>query len=352
MSPGSAPSTIERPGLGVDEPQVHLGAGQVVDAAQRAAEGVVGPEPQSRSRGDPHHRGDAPEGVGVLLTGGCVLRDLHGRNVPQPLRSRTWSRPRSDTRVTPSSAMVRDHVVLQDVSGSLHPPLSARHEAVEVGPAHEGRPRAARNGGDDVGAGQDPAVDVDLGAVPDRVDHLWQHLQGCGGAVQLASSVVGDDHRIGAGRDDGAGVVDRLDALDDQRAVPGGPQPRQVGHGQGRVEHPSHEVSHRPLEPVERGELQRLGGHQVEPPPRVQGTLGQGPHGQRRREGQAVSHVAQARTGDWCVHREDDGLEAGLLGPRDEVTSRTTVAPQVQLEPATPLRRRGREAFDGGRAQR
>ena len=37
---------VERPGLRVDEPQVDLLARQVVDAAQHAAERVVGPEPQ------------------------------------------------------------------------------------------------------------------------------------------------------------------------------------------------------------------------------------------------------------------------------------------------------------------
>ena len=41
---------VERAGLRVDEAQVDLLAGQVGDAAQRAAEGVLGPQPQRRAR--------------------------------------------------------------------------------------------------------------------------------------------------------------------------------------------------------------------------------------------------------------------------------------------------------------
>ena len=74
---------VERAGLRVDEPQVDLRAGQVVDAAQRAAERVVGPQPQGGAGLDPHRRGGAAEGVGVLLAGRRVLDDVHRRKLPQ-----------------------------------------------------------------------------------------------------------------------------------------------------------------------------------------------------------------------------------------------------------------------------
>ena len=48
---------VERSGLRVDEPEVDLGARQVVDAAQCTAEGVLGPEPKRRTRLDAHGRG-------------------------------------------------------------------------------------------------------------------------------------------------------------------------------------------------------------------------------------------------------------------------------------------------------
>ena len=84
---------VERSGLRVDEAQVDLLAGQVVDAAQHAAEGVVGPQPQRRARPDPHHRGDAAERVGVLLAGRRVLDDVHPSEITSAPRRRTWSRP-------------------------------------------------------------------------------------------------------------------------------------------------------------------------------------------------------------------------------------------------------------------
>ena len=68
---------VERAGLRVDEAQVDLVAGQVVDAAQRAAERVVGPQPQRGAGLDPHRRGGAAEGEGVLLAGRRVLDDVH-----------------------------------------------------------------------------------------------------------------------------------------------------------------------------------------------------------------------------------------------------------------------------------
>ena len=48
--PGLGALDVERAGLRVDEAQVDLRAGQVVDAAQRAAERVVGPQPQRGAR--------------------------------------------------------------------------------------------------------------------------------------------------------------------------------------------------------------------------------------------------------------------------------------------------------------
>src|SRR3954453_15240558 len=97
---------VERPGLRVDEPQVHLLARQVVDAAQDTVEGVLGPQPQRVARLDAHGRGCAAERVHELVASRRVLDDVHRRKLPQPPRRRTWSRLRSSTRVTPSRAMV------------------------------------------------------------------------------------------------------------------------------------------------------------------------------------------------------------------------------------------------------
>src|SRR5262249_30775137 len=72
---------VERPGLRVHEPEVDLGAGQVADAAQHAAEGVVGPEPQRGPGGDAHGWRDTAERVRVLIAGRRVLDDVHDGNL-------------------------------------------------------------------------------------------------------------------------------------------------------------------------------------------------------------------------------------------------------------------------------
>jgi hypothetical protein len=75
---GLGPLDVEGPGLRVDVPQVDLLAGQVGGRAQRAAEGVVGPQPQRRPRLHPPDGGGAAEGEGVLLEGRHELHDVHG----------------------------------------------------------------------------------------------------------------------------------------------------------------------------------------------------------------------------------------------------------------------------------
>ena len=122
------------------------------------------------------------------------------------------------------------------LAGALDAALAARHEPVEVGPADQDGAGAQRDRRDDVRAAQDAAVDVDLGAVADRRDDRRQLLERGRRPVELAAAVVGDDDRVGAGVDDGARVVDRLDALDDDRAVPRLAQPGEVGDRDGRVE--------------------------------------------------------------------------------------------------------------------
>ena len=90
----------------------------------------------------------------------------------------------------------------------MHPPLATSHEAVEVRPPDEGSPGALGDGRDDVAAGQDAAVDVDLCSVADGLDDRGERLEGRGGPVELAPAVVRDDDRVGTGVDDGPRVLD------------------------------------------------------------------------------------------------------------------------------------------------
>ena len=85
-------------------------------------------------------------------------------------RSRTWSRSKvGDPRDAEQREGAGD-LLRQDVGGPLHAALAAGHQAVEVGAADQRRARAEGDGGDDVAAGQDAAVDVHLGPVADGVD--------------------------------------------------------------------------------------------------------------------------------------------------------------------------------------
>ena len=153
------------------------------------------------------------------------------------------------------------------------------------------------------------AVDQDLGTVADRVDHRREHLQRGRGAVELAATVVGDHHGVRAVVHDHAGVIDVLDALDDQRPRPALPQPRQVrgvrlGSNIWLISSatvPSQEVR----EANTRGSVvSRLNHHH--------GCVAASRTVRRVSEGdrQAVADIAQPRPGDRHVHGQDQGLIA------------------------------------------
>src|SRR6185295_20370748 len=72
---------VERTGLWVDEAQVDLLRGQVVNGAQRTTERVLGPEAQGGAGFDPHCGGGPAECEGVLLAGRRVFQDVHVGNL-------------------------------------------------------------------------------------------------------------------------------------------------------------------------------------------------------------------------------------------------------------------------------
>ena len=174
--PGLGALDVERPGLRVDEAQVDLLAGQVLDRAQRPAERVVGPQAQRRPGRDPAQRGDAAEGERVLLERWERPRRRpwpHPRNpqVPAGNDLRSGGAPRSgvssSTDVDAEQLHRPGHLAGQDVGGPLHAALPAGHQPVQVGPADQAGAGAEGHRRDDVGAVEDAAVHVDLGPVPD-----------------------------------------------------------------------------------------------------------------------------------------------------------------------------------------
>ena len=192
----------------------------------------------------------------------------------------------------------RRDLVQQDVGRPRHSALATGHQPVEVGASHQCRRRPERHGRDDVAARPDAAVDVDLCPVGDGVDHRGQRLQRCDGPVELASAMVRHHDAVRSRVDDGPGIGGGEDALDHERSVPDGAEPRQVGDRRGRVEQAAGQLGDGPLEAGERRELERLGGEQVEPPGGMQRAFSEGLQRQGRRDGQAVAHVPQARPGD------------------------------------------------------
>ncbi len=132
-----------------------------------------------------------------------------------------------------------------------------------------------------------------------------------------------------------------LDPLDHDAPGPAVPQPGEVVDRGARVEHPVHEVCDRPAGLAKRGELQRLGGEQVEPPGGVDGHVRQRPGGQARWDRHAVAHVPQPPTRHGGVHGQHQRAVAGGRRTLDQGERGDTVLPQVELEPVLATGCRG-----------
>ena len=68
--------------------------------------------------------------------------------------------------------------------------LAAGHQRVQVWASDEHRAGAEGNGGRDVGAGPDAAVEVDLGGATDRVDDAGKQLERRYSSIELPSAGV------------------------------------------------------------------------------------------------------------------------------------------------------------------
>ena len=77
---------VERAGLGIDEAEVDLVAGQVVDRLEGVVESILRPQPEGRPRLDLLKRCDATEGVGVLFEGRLELNDVDRRKLARQLK--------------------------------------------------------------------------------------------------------------------------------------------------------------------------------------------------------------------------------------------------------------------------
>src|SRR6185369_8836290 len=70
---------------------------------------------------------------------------------------------------------------------------------------------------DDVGAAAERAIDDDLGATADGLNHFRQYMHGAAAVVELAAAVIGDVDALDAVIERDLGVLGGADAFDDQR---------------------------------------------------------------------------------------------------------------------------------------
>ena len=246
-----------------------------------------------------------------------------------------------------------EHVLFQDLDGPVHAGPSAGHQPVEVGAADQREVGAQGQGGDDVRAAHDAGVQDDRRVAVVRLERrrdVREQVERDRGAVQLAAAMVGQHDAVGAVVHHPAGVLDGLDALDHELALPRFAQPVEVIERQGGVEHRVDQVRDGAGVAGQRREGQRLVGEEVEPPRRPVGGVQHGLDRQRRRDGHAVADVAQPGPGDGGVHGDHQGVVAGLGGALDQLQRTVAVRPQVELEPVPAVRRGGGHVLDGGRA--
>lgn len=123
-----------------------------------------------------------------------------------------------------------------DLQRPRHSGLTQRAQPVEIGTADHGPARTEGDGLEHVLPGTDAAVEPDLDALAHRLDDRRQRADGRGRTVQLASAMVADDQRIGAGVGGQPRVLGIEDALEHQLAAPAAFDPFDVAPVQPRVE--------------------------------------------------------------------------------------------------------------------
>src|SRR5699024_4242910 len=117
-----------------------------------------------------------------------------------------------------------DDLTVQQFHGAVDTLAAARHQSVEVCPADQGELCPHSDGGHDVGAVHDAGVEHDLGVVTDGRHHLREQVERHWGTVELTAAVVRHQDPVGPQVGDHSGVVDRLNAFDDELALPLLPQ--------------------------------------------------------------------------------------------------------------------------------
>src|SRR5665213_3155996 len=194
------------------------------------SESAAEPPGQTTERHDATHPFDTA--ASIRRTGVCQLaarptakRSNCRKNLGQSHVARSEFRDRRHTEELHGPS----HLTSEDLSCPIDPPFAAGHEPVEVRASDQGRAGAEGSRRDDVAASHHSRVDPHFGPVADCIKDVGQDPYRNGGTIELAASVVGHHDGVGPCVDNASRIIDGLNPLDDERTVPEGPEPFEVG---------------------------------------------------------------------------------------------------------------------------
>src|SRR6267143_6759735 len=101
---------------------------------------------------------------------------------------------RGDRR-TAEEAQSTFHIITQNLERARHTRLSSSGQAESISAAQENGACAKTNRFYDIAASPNAAVHEHFGLAVDGGNHLREHFQGGWSAVQLTSTVIGNDNR-------------------------------------------------------------------------------------------------------------------------------------------------------------
>ncbi len=114
----------------------------------------------------------------------------------------------------------------------LHSGLAAHGQPPHVGPSHEYRAGSNCERLDDMGATTNTTVEKYLGRIVNRRNHLRQRAECRNRAVELPTTVIGDNHAVSTMVHRPSRVRSRENAIHDKLARPRFAQPSHVIPGE------------------------------------------------------------------------------------------------------------------------
>ena len=230
------------------------------------------------------------------------------------------------------------HLAGQDFDGAIHASLATGHQAVKVSAADQGELRTLGNRSDDVRAIHDAGIHSHVQILADFAGNLGQQLERHRSAIQLATTVVGQDDSVHAQVGQLLGIRQVLHTLDDQLARPHLADGLQVLELDGGIHCGVQQLADGAASAGQGGELQRRGGQEVPPPPGARDGVDDGTQGDLRRDGEAVTGIAQTVTCHRGIHGEQQSVEASLSCALHQAVGDFALLHHVQLEPVAAVR--------------